>query len=827
MMNRGVLSRQMFAKGGAAFPDLNKDGEVTQADILMGRGVEFKQEGGIAGMMQPPAPAPEQLDPQAVEQMMMAASQSTGDLEGAQDFEQMMNMVRGDDASVGERREELAGVVGPEDAMQTPESVLALVQPVMQIAAVDQGIGELAQQEMQQPMQGPMAGGIMENVAPPEPMGGPPPVNFKDGGLVRRGDNQPVIKMQEGGTPDEASALQSVYEKRLPTYMQILGDPSAQLADQKRLTQAQMLFDLANTGLAFAAPMQGERPGLSAAERLAMAAQQSQLFDKIGARAQAQQDRVAAAEKAKQGIRSAALTASEAELTAERKAEADRILQSQKDAAALAQIDFKESLSSANAQALELLKQAGKIQIKEIEGAQAMSLEELRQSGAISLEDYRQVGRVALEEKLQENRRAMEILRQSGTEANTILANKLEKENILLRGDVELAKMGVANTYELEKMEIGHGFATELQDSRLAVQENIANNRLELDTLNSALNQARADKQLALDQNKLDLARQTEARIKEMEEQKLALETRKVDLDELTKRLEVFGSTGKNKAQSILANQALLDKYARGDLSEAETTMVNNAIDMLTTRETIVDSDGNTRKTGGAIPENARRAVIARNQLLTGEEGAPDLAMPRDTSRITAGPVDFGEAVSTIMEGVPDVTKAFGSKAFAKNVANVIVEAGSFGIFDAPFADTDKAISSVKQLNLDTLTHFQQIKELRDSVALMNKLEEQTANPGEFLTGDTRARNKTTTVLATIDDLISVLDLKIGNLSDPDEVNAAKLNKQKALQLRAGFEVINRAYAVSGSGGNTMTEERIQEGADILFGENPDEGSAN
>ena len=63
--------------------------------------------------------------------------------------------------------------------------------------------------------------------------------------------------------------------------MQILGDPSAQLADQKRLTQAQMLFDLANTGLAFAAPMQGERPGLSPAERLAMAAQQSQLFDKM------------------------------------------------------------------------------------------------------------------------------------------------------------------------------------------------------------------------------------------------------------------------------------------------------------------------------------------------------------------------------------------------------------------------------------------------------------------------------------------------------------------------------------------------------------------
>ena len=133
-------------------------------------------------------------------------------------------------------------------------------------------------------------------------MGGPPPVNFKDGGLVRRGDNQPVQMYAPGGEVGN-SRLQTAFQGRLPVYEQILGDPSAQLADQKRLTQAQMLFDLANTGLAFAAPMKGEQPGLSPAERLAMAAQQSQLFDKIGARAQAQQDRVAAAEKAKQGIR--------------------------------------------------------------------------------------------------------------------------------------------------------------------------------------------------------------------------------------------------------------------------------------------------------------------------------------------------------------------------------------------------------------------------------------------------------------------------------------------------------------------------------------------
>ena len=34
-------------KMGGSFPDLNKDGEVTQADILKGRGVEGLMGGGM------------------------------------------------------------------------------------------------------------------------------------------------------------------------------------------------------------------------------------------------------------------------------------------------------------------------------------------------------------------------------------------------------------------------------------------------------------------------------------------------------------------------------------------------------------------------------------------------------------------------------------------------------------------------------------------------------------------------------------------------------------------------------------------------------------
>lgn len=186
MMNRSVMQRQMFKAGGAAgFPDLNKDGKVTQADILMGRGVKMQAGGdpmaamqeqmppeGIASMM-PPESMPTEpamdmagmgvgaVDQGTVEQMLTEVAPEIGDPEQAEDFETMMNSVRGDDATVEERRAELASLVGEEDAARTPESVLALVQPVVQMSMVDQGIGGLAEQEMQQPVEGDMAGGIM------------------------------------------------------------------------------------------------------------------------------------------------------------------------------------------------------------------------------------------------------------------------------------------------------------------------------------------------------------------------------------------------------------------------------------------------------------------------------------------------------------------------------------------------------------------------------------------------------------------------------------------------------------------------------------------
>ena len=287
------MGRQMFANGGAAFPDLSGDGNVTQKDILMGRGVIPMQDGGMAPMPAPAAPGPQMMppglppidpgsvdineaaqgamqqgiNPAELEGMLTQYASQMDDLENAEDYETVINGIRGDTAPIEQRYQELSQIVGPEDSQQTPESVLTLLQPVMQIAAVDQGIGGLAAEEMSAPVEGAMAEGIMSTVnmgapeAPVQVPGGPAPVNFNQGGAVQY--------MAPGGVVDPAlQRQQTLFDQQRNLYGQLL-DPAQQeadLADQKDLTQAQMLFDVAQGALMFASP--GER-NMSPAEKLA------------------------------------------------------------------------------------------------------------------------------------------------------------------------------------------------------------------------------------------------------------------------------------------------------------------------------------------------------------------------------------------------------------------------------------------------------------------------------------------------------------------------------------------------------------------------------
>ena len=311
-----VMRRHMFAQGGFVRP-MQEGGmasmqlmpEQAAPPMMPDPAAQMMPEG--MGMEQAAQGAAAQgVDPAQLETMLGDYDQQMTRLGEAEDYESVINSIRGDEMPMAARYDELAGIVGQEDATATPESVLTLMQPVMQIAAVDQGIGGLAQDAMMAPVEGPMAEGIMSTVN----MGaaeGPAPVNFRYGGAVQNMNNGgPVQYMRFGGLTNyqldsstvpqnangapltldnaisgdskELTRMKQLYKNQKAVQDSLLGagDNEAAYADQKNMTQAQMLFDVAQGALAFASP--GDRQ-MSPAERLAQSF--SPVLGNIGIRA--------------------------------------------------------------------------------------------------------------------------------------------------------------------------------------------------------------------------------------------------------------------------------------------------------------------------------------------------------------------------------------------------------------------------------------------------------------------------------------------------------------------------------------------------------------
>jgi hypothetical protein len=199
----------------------------------------------------------------------------------------LMNNLRGDMRSVDARREELADLVGPAAAMETPDSVLAMLQPVL----AQQGIGGLPAPAGAMPPGPPPQGGMPMPQGPmpaagaapaPGMMPAPggiselmPPVAMAKGGIVQRFDKG---SGEEGVTQaeDESSSgfasfpkemvetsreeiynylatkpavipdLKGLAEKRAKEYEAILGT-------DKKSTEAQMLLELAQRAFGYAA----------------------------------------------------------------------------------------------------------------------------------------------------------------------------------------------------------------------------------------------------------------------------------------------------------------------------------------------------------------------------------------------------------------------------------------------------------------------------------------------------------------------------------------------------------------------------------------------
>jgi hypothetical protein len=137
-----------FAMGGETngLEELSRMRFRQQGSPMMGEQVDAGNVGILDGFNEQQASA-----------MIQEGEQSRAQIDGAQDYDELMKSTRGDNASEEERRDELAQIVGEEDAQQTPDSVLALIQPVMQMLeteAADTGIAQVEGQNMPPEMMG-------------------------------------------------------------------------------------------------------------------------------------------------------------------------------------------------------------------------------------------------------------------------------------------------------------------------------------------------------------------------------------------------------------------------------------------------------------------------------------------------------------------------------------------------------------------------------------------------------------------------------------------------------------------------------------------------
>ena len=216
----------------------------------------------------------------------------------------LMNNLRGDMRSIDARRDELADLVGYQAAVETPETVLAMLQPVLAQQGGG-GIGALPQsQDMAQGPQPPIMGGApgmpppgmpplppdggMAPPMPPQGMGAPAlggapgmppaPIGMARGGYVQnfqvgsspagvtsaeedpaaaedlalyppelvnlaRTQMSGILNRQEAAVPE----LSALMEKRLPQYRSLMGEDSGRGA-----AEAQLLLELGQRAFNFA-----------------------------------------------------------------------------------------------------------------------------------------------------------------------------------------------------------------------------------------------------------------------------------------------------------------------------------------------------------------------------------------------------------------------------------------------------------------------------------------------------------------------------------------------------------------------------------------------
>jgi hypothetical protein len=770
---------------------------------------------------QPPMPMGDQLDPNIVQSALAQAAGGIGDLDEAQNYEQVMNTMRGDQATVEERRQELAGVVGPGDANQTPESVLTLVQPVMMLANVDQGIGQLAQQEMTQPMEGPMAGGIMSTVPEPPMMeaGGTAPVNFNKGGEVR-----PVQNFALGGDAKTdpfvnlaGTELNPFVQQAFKARQALLSDP-ADLQKQRDVTKAQILFDLAQTGLAFAAPMEGERPGLSAAERLALAAQKTQLPAKIGARAQTLTDKEAAQKTADRAVMLSAITAGEAGLSAKKASDAkiaqliksgeiDLAKEREKSALKMSQLGFENKLKLILQTKKISQETAGKLSVETMKAGFGKELEKLKQENRVSIETLK------LSENFK-NDKELQIAAQKLERENMKLDNLMKRGNLRLESQLIAERLNLNHLNDLEKQEKGHTHAVNMAIRGQAYAR-------ELKRIDTMMEQKKLDLQTANEAERIQISRE----LAELEQEKFDYEKLQAGLLDYSigeKRSfnKFFTQVGKRKGL------ALAKLYADGETTPEEDNIIHFVLDN-STKDTM-DAVSGVTVPGITPPPEWQNALKARQEkqkndptitlpstyTIAGQEPPPvektkdqktqaNIFKPGYT--FVAG--DLNERTfDDIIKNLKSINPATGITGAGAQAINTAFEFINF-IADKPFPQIQKVIDLADSLNtVTTIVYMDSIKG-KTSEELRKKIEGTLPNFGVIRKGPQGVYNKIEATIATLNNALLPLETELDGPMSLAQKGALEGKIKRLKDVRNSYAILGQKLQAEIGGGSLGTKK--------------------
>ena len=698
------------------------------------------QEGGNVGIgalpqlgaeqPSPPMPAAPMagIDPAMVEQALSQMEGQVPQIDDAEDYEQMMNTIRGDEQPMEARYSELAGVVGEEDAAQTPESVLALVQPVMVMASVDQGIGGLAQEEMTQPIEGEMAGGIMTMAGQPQEVGNTPPVNFKHGGVVR---------LQTGGNP--ILSIDPYMKSALKAREDILGTPEQRASDfeeQKKMTQANILFDLAQAGLIIAAtpPTKGESP----AATLARAAASSEFFPKVGARS-AELQKFKQSQKAQEtelkldALKSAEdrMLKEEDRLFEEKKLKigaANDIAKLMREQAFASTENMKDRGSRENIVNLQLQAQRS---LAELSGDQ--SLESIAARGVLEKElanlnnnfrktlqdddfnfrkeqtESAQAHSLKLEDRRSDNLVKLEALRFDNTKEGLEIKNRYYKENMRIEKRLTLTNQLIVldktKAIDFEKIDknlegskalanLNASLKQELQDDaqaftaiqnayeriqrkdlqkadftfREALQESVNAFNMDENRKDRVFKQAESLMDRARQDRQLDIAEERLEVEKAYKEGKLALE-------EAASEANLIGSKNETARVRYINDVDRLTKYAQGNLGDETGVFETALITYYSDKKDVFDGQNYIRQEQPEMPQNLKVKLQERvaNGLSIPEVLKPQLNLQTsdtdDSQESKIYSQDFKRKIFT-----PEAGLNRNSKEFARIPLNVVDE---------------------------------------------------------------------------------------------------------------------------------------------------------